>query len=114
MDDDTQTPTNCEGGPGEERQDRRQFFNGLGKWSLAIIAAVSSLGGSRPGAQASLEDAPKAEPGPQRPAWAVGDDGNPRQRMAGYFKARHVDTHRNETLHTNRPHLNSHGNSGIQ
>jgi len=27
----------------EERQNRRQFFNGLGKWSLAIIAAVTAL-----------------------------------------------------------------------
>lgn len=43
MNDDPQTTA----GPGEEQteqeyQNRRQFFNGLGKWSLAIIAAVTA------------------------------------------------------------------------
>jgi hypothetical protein len=114
MDRDPQTTTAPKGQQEEERQNRRQFFNGLGKWSLAIIAAVSSLARSGTRAQASLEDTPKAEPKPQRPAWTVEDESLPRQRMAGYFKARHVDTHRDQILHTNRPHENSHGNSGIQ
>jgi len=43
MENDPQTTTGCKGQPEEERQNRRQFFNGLGKWSLAIIAAVTAL-----------------------------------------------------------------------
>ena len=43
MDKHSQTTTGCKGQPEEERQNRRQFFNGLGKWSLAIIAAVTAL-----------------------------------------------------------------------
>jgi hypothetical protein len=43
MDNDRQTTPGCKGQPEEERQNRRQFFNGLGKWSLAIIAAVTAL-----------------------------------------------------------------------
>jgi hypothetical protein len=43
MDNDCQTTPGCNGQPEEERQNRRQFFNGLGKWSLAIIAAVTAL-----------------------------------------------------------------------
>ena len=43
MDNDSQTPTGSKKQPEGERQNRRQFFNGLGKWSLAIIAAVTAL-----------------------------------------------------------------------
>ena len=43
MDNDAQTTKGCNWEPEEERQNRRQFFNGLGKWSLAIIAAVTAL-----------------------------------------------------------------------
>jgi hypothetical protein len=43
MDNDPETITSCKGEQEEERQNRRQFFNGLGKWSLAIIAAVTAL-----------------------------------------------------------------------
>ena len=43
MDNDSKTTTGCEGQSDEERQNRRQFFNGLGKWSLAIVAAVAAL-----------------------------------------------------------------------
>lgn len=28
-------------------QNRREFFNGLGKWSMIVVAAVSFLGGAR-------------------------------------------------------------------
>ena len=28
----------------EDRQNRREFFNGLGKWSAIVVAAVSFLG----------------------------------------------------------------------
>ena len=30
-----------------DRQNRREFFNGLGKWSAIVVAAVSFLGGAR-------------------------------------------------------------------
>jgi hypothetical protein len=43
MDNDPQTTSGPEERPEEDRQNRRQFFNGLGKWSLAIIAAVTAL-----------------------------------------------------------------------
>jgi hypothetical protein len=43
MDTDPQTTTGCKEQMEEERQNRRQFFNGLSKWSLAIIAAVTAL-----------------------------------------------------------------------
>jgi hypothetical protein len=43
MDNDSKTTTDCKGEPEKQRQNRRQFFNGLGKWSLAIIAAVAAL-----------------------------------------------------------------------
>lgn len=35
----------------KDSQNRREFFNGLGKWSMIVVAAVSFLGGA-PGAQA--------------------------------------------------------------
>jgi hypothetical protein len=43
MDNDTQTSTRSENKPELDRLDRRQFFNGLGKWSLAVIVAVTAL-----------------------------------------------------------------------
>ena len=43
MDNDPQTTSGPQEQPEEARQNRRQFFNGLGKWSLAIIAAVAAL-----------------------------------------------------------------------
>jgi hypothetical protein len=43
MDKDPQTTSGPQEQPDQERQNRRQFFNGLGKWSLAIIAAVTAL-----------------------------------------------------------------------
>jgi hypothetical protein len=43
MDNDTQTTLGSQERPDQERQNRRQFFNGLGKWSLAIVAAVTAL-----------------------------------------------------------------------
>ena len=33
----------CEG----DSQNRREFFNGLGKWSMIVVAAVSFLGGAQ-------------------------------------------------------------------
>jgi hypothetical protein len=43
MDNDPQAKSGPQEQPDQERQNRRQFFNGLGKWSLAIIAAVTAL-----------------------------------------------------------------------
>jgi hypothetical protein len=68
----------------EDRQNRREFFNGLGKWSMIVVAAVSFLRGSATGSQASHGDTPRPEPESQRPAWTVPDEGN--QRLARYSK----------------------------
>jgi hypothetical protein len=43
MDNDPQRTSGPQEQPEEDRQNRRQFFNGLGKWSFAIIAAVTAL-----------------------------------------------------------------------
>lgn len=43
MNNDSETTANSKTQPDEESQNRRQFFNGLGKWSLAIVAAVAGL-----------------------------------------------------------------------
>ena len=54
MDNDSPTTPACKGQPEEDRQNRRQFFNGLGKWSLAIIAAVTALRGACKACKAPL------------------------------------------------------------
>jgi len=54
MDEDCQTTTCLKERGGEERQNRRQFFNGLGKWSLAIIAAVTALRDGVHGLQSAI------------------------------------------------------------
>lgn len=79
----------CEG----DGQSRREFFNGLGKWSMIVVTAVSFLRGSAAGAQASREDSPSPELKPHRPAWSAQDDGNQRLAMHGN---RHVNRHDNE------------------
>jgi len=58
-----------------DRQNRREFFNGLGKWSMAVVAAISYLRGSVTAAQARHEETPATAPEPERPAWTVSDDG---------------------------------------
>jgi hypothetical protein len=84
----------------EDRQNRREFFNGLGKWSMIVVAAVSFLRGSTTGVQASLEEVPKPEPEPQRPAWTVPDEGN--QRLARYSKYfRSYDKFYTKVAHSN-------------
>ena len=74
MDNDPQTTTGCKEEAEEERQNRRQFFNGLGKWSLAIIAAVVGL-------REGVQDPSRFGTGPE----AAGD---PRKQIA---KKTHVD-----------------------
>ena len=54
MDNDPQTTSGPQEQPDQERQNRRQFFNGLGKWSLAIIAAVTALREGMHGLQSAI------------------------------------------------------------
>jgi hypothetical protein len=94
------TQADCEG----NRQNRREFFNGLGKWSMIVVAAVSFLRGSITRAQAGHEEAPRPEPAPQRPAWTVPDDRNERVRVARkYTKEYHKATY----PHGNSPHTDT-------
>jgi hypothetical protein len=101
MDDDPQTTSNCNREPDEERQNRRQFFNGLGKWSLAIVAAVAAL-------RDGLDDV-QAELGSR---FGTGSDpaGDFRKQIArhgdkghGNLKAGHTDIHFNHANHGNGP-----------
>lgn len=69
MNDDSESTVSCRGKRKTDHLDRRQFLNGLGKWSLAVIAAVASL---REGMRdmrsgfGSRFDAPSAGPGDSR------------------------------------------------
>jgi hypothetical protein len=87
------TEATCE----EDRQNRREFFNGLGKWSMIVVAAVSFLRGSTADAQTGHKEDPPPEIDPERPAWSASDDGNQRMKMAGYFKARPRPPHENHS-----------------
>jgi hypothetical protein len=73
MDEDCETTTCLKERGEEERQNRRQFFNGLGKWSLAIIAAVTALRGGVHGLQSAIGS--RFETG-------SGGTGEPRQQIA--------------------------------
>jgi len=88
----------------EDGQNRREFVNGLGKWSIVVVAAVSFLRGSSAALQASCQDGLKADREPQGPAWAVSDDRN--QRTANYFRRR-PPGHADRTTHQDM-HLDSH------
>jgi hypothetical protein len=46
MSEDPKINSNSTESPDEERQNRRQFFNGLGKWSAIIVASISLLRGT--------------------------------------------------------------------
>jgi hypothetical protein len=89
MDDDTQITTGGEKQPEEERQNRRQFFNGLGKWSLAIIAAVTAL---RDGLNDGQDDI-----GARFGAPSIGA-GEPLQQVARHGNSPHQNDHLN--VHT--------------
>jgi hypothetical protein len=78
--------------PVEDRQNRREFFNGLGKWSMIVISAVSFLRGSATQVQAGRE-------GTQRPEWQPPETGV--QRFAKKKHRQHVD---NTGGHYNTPH----------
>lgn len=96
-----------------DRQNRREFFNGLGKWSMIVVAAVSFLRGSVTRAQAGHEEKPMPEQGPQRPAWTVPDDRNEQLRVARnpYVKSGGYDK---LYMRYTVAHGNSHSNHNIQ
>jgi hypothetical protein len=91
MDKHSQTTSGCNGQPEEERQNRRQFFNGLGKWSLAIIAAVTALREGMHDLQSAIGS--RFETGP-------GGAGEPRQQIAKKKKPHgdqpHIDQSHND------------------
>jgi hypothetical protein len=93
-----------------DRQNRREFFNGLGKWSMIVVSAVSFLRGSGTRAQAVSNEKPGTEPEAQRPAWLVpNDDVDNRQIAKGpYVKGGgHVNDYLKWTDgHFNRAHVN--------
>jgi hypothetical protein len=93
-----------------DRQNRREFFNGLGKWSMIVVAAVSFLRGSATGSQASHEETPRPEPAPQRPAWAMSEDSRENLKVAKrpYVKGggHGNDYFKSNDPHTNTPHVN--------
>jgi len=100
MDDNPQTIAGPQEQPEQDRQNRRQFFNGLGKWSLAIIAAVTA---PREGAD-EVRDGIGLRFGTDSDA-----AGDPRQQIAahgnshGNVKASHTDFHANHANHANGP-----------
>jgi hypothetical protein len=97
MDNDSPTTPGCKGQPEEERQNRRQFFNGLGKWSLAIIAAVTAL---REGVQ-DLQSAIGS-----RLETGSGGPGEPRQQIAKkkgpHGDQPHIDNPHDDYTHDHR------------
>jgi hypothetical protein len=78
--------------PAGDRQNRREFFNGLGKWSMIVIAATSFLRGSATQSNAASE-------GTQRPEWQPAATAP--QRLAKKKHHQHVD---NTGGHYNTPH----------
>lgn len=95
-----------------DRQNRREFFNGLGKWSMIVVAAVSFLRGSGTRARAGHEEEPRPESAPQRPAWTVPEDRREKLKVARYSKGGYVQ---HEHTNINFPHGNTlHVNHNIQ
>jgi hypothetical protein len=89
MDNDPQTTSGRQEQPDQERQNRRQFFNGLGKWSLAIIAAVTAL---RDGVDDVRDDIGARFGAPSTGA------GDPLQQVARHGNSPHQNDHIN--VHT--------------
>ena len=81
-----------------DQQNRREFFNGLGKWSMIVVAAVSLLRGSVTQAHAGGE-------GTQRPEWEPRETAF--QRLAAKKHHQHVDvgTGHNDQAHGDVPHV---------
>jgi len=76
----------------DDQQNRREFFNGLGKWSMIVVAAVSLLRASITRTHASRE-------GTTRPEWNPADPSFP--RYAKKKHRQHVDV---GTGHMDSPH----------
>jgi len=97
MDNDPQTTSGPQEQPDQERQNRRQFFNGLGKWSLAIIAAVTALRESVHDLQSAIGS-----------RFEMGSDGasNSRQQIAKKKKPHgdqpHIDNPHDDFTHDHR------------
>ena len=68
--------------PAGDQQNRREFFNGLGKWSMIVVAVVSFLRGSATQVHAGREAT-------QRPEWERPENGV--QRFAAKKHHQHVD-----------------------
>jgi hypothetical protein len=104
MDNDPQTTSSPQEQPDQERQNRRQFFNGLGKWSLAIVAAVAAL---REGAD-DVRDVIGSRFGTDSDA-----AGDPRQQIAKHgnsylrLPAGHDNLHTNHANHANGPFIDT-------
>jgi hypothetical protein len=83
----------------QDQQNRREFFNGLGKWSMVVIAAVSFLRGSVTRLHAAREGSP-------RPEWESPDPAS--RKLAKKKHRQHVDIpgggHYN-TPHGDVPHV---------
>jgi hypothetical protein len=77
-----------------DEQNRREFFNGLGKWSMIVVAAVSFLRGSVTQVHAGRE-------GTGRPEWEPRGAGL--QRLAKGKHHQHVDI---QGGHGDAPHQN--------
>ncbi len=102
MDSDPQTTSGPQEQPDQERQNRRQFFNGLGKWSLAIIAAVAALRDATDDVGDGIDS-----------RFGTGSDaaGDPRQQIAmprhgnshGNAPPEHGDVHGDHANHCNGP-----------
>jgi hypothetical protein len=75
-----------------DQQNRREFFNGLGKWSMIVVAAVSFLRGSVTRTHAGSEGTPRPEWEPRKTAF---------QRLAKKPHHQHVDI---PGGHVNWPH----------
>jgi hypothetical protein len=93
-----------------DRQNRREFFNGLGKWSMIVVAAVSFLRGSITRAEAGREEEP------QRPTWTVPDDRNEQVRVARRPYVDRGGPYQKSYLKYNdaSPHVNWHTNHNIE
>jgi hypothetical protein len=95
-----------------DRQNRREFFNGLGKWSMIVVAAVSFIRGSGTRVQASHDETSTPQNEPQRPAWTVPEDTGQKMQVSkgpyvkggGYAKY---------YIKANDPHTNTHSNHKI-
>ncbi len=67
-----------------DQQNRREFFNGLGKWSMIVVAAVSFLRGSITRTHAGREGTP-------RPEWEPRETGFQRLAKNPHSDFKHIE-----------------------